>query len=325
MKDSQIKRIRKIEFDLLENGLDFINNSLNPILESNNEHELKYSILHISAGLELLLKEILRNEHWSLIFEKVDSANLNSLLTGDFISASFETILNRLEKIAEIQISEDAKKYIRDIRKKRNRIEHFAFQENDVAIKSIVSNVLSHIHEIIRENLDMKEYSDKSQDLYKEILKKSTRFEEFTSLLNSHLKPDLDKLKLQKVKILDCPECFQHTLPIDENLKCLFCGYTDSPENVAHAYIENIREISEYEEIKDGGYFPLEDCPNCRARALLIHENSFICFSCLVVWNSDELKACDWCNELYEAKDDHDIGMCDDCRERKMEEFGEFD
>lgn len=53
-----IKRILKIK-------LDFITNSLNPILESNNEHELKYSILHISAGLELLLKEILRNEHWS--------------------------------------------------------------------------------------------------------------------------------------------------------------------------------------------------------------------------------------------------------------------
>lgn len=320
-----MKRTNKIEFDLLENGLDFINNSLNPILKSKNDHELKYSILHISAGLELILKEILRKEHWSLIFEKVDNANLNSLLTGDFLSASFETILNRLEKIAEIQISEDAKKYIRDIRKKRNRIEHFAFKENDVAIKSIVSNVLSNIHEIIRENLDLKDYSVKSQDLYKEILRKSTRFEEFTSLLNSKLKPELDKLRLQTIKIFDCPECFQHTLPIDGDLKCLFCSYTDSPENVAHSYIQNIRKISEFEELKDGGYFPLEDCPNCHDHALLVLDNSFICFSCSEIWNSDELRSCDWCNELYEIIDDHDFGMCDGCKEQKMQEFGEFD
>lgn len=243
-----MKKEIKIEFDLLENGLDFINNSLNPILESKNEYELKYSILHISSGIELILKEILRNEHWSLIFEKVDSANLNHLSTGDFQSALFETVLNRLEKIAEVQISEEAKKYIRDLRKKRNRIEHFAFNENDLAIKSIASNVLSNILEIIKKNIDIKEYSFKSQELFKEILKKSTRFEEFTSLLNSKLKPELDKLRIQKIKILDCPECFQHTLPIDGDLKCLFCEYTDSPENVAHKYIENVLEISEYEE-----------------------------------------------------------------------------
>ena len=135
--------------------------------------------------------------------------------------------------------------------------------------------------------------------------------------MNSKLKPELDKLRLQKIKIFDCPECFQHTLPIDGDLKCLFCGYTDSPEKVAHAYIENICEISEYLEVKDGGYFPLEDCPDCRERTLLIQNNSFLCFSCSREWAADKLKSCSWCNEYYEGSED-DISMCPECVERKM-------
>jgi hypothetical protein len=315
-----MRSTKEIEFDLLENGLDFIDNSLKPILESKNNHDLKYSVLHISAGTELILKEILRTEHWSLIFENIDSANFQKLRTGDFQSASFETIIYRLENIAAIEISESAKRYIRELRKKRNRIEHFAFKEIDSALKSNVSKVLSHVLEIIKENLDIKKYSKKSQNLFRDILKKSAKFHEFTSLTNAKLKSRLEELQSQNVRLFDCPECFQHTLPLNEELECLFCGYQDSPENVAYTYIENIWGLNEYSEVKDGGYFPLENCPTCEQRTLLVKDDTFLCFSCAKEWKSDELRNCDWCNRLYE-ENDGDWGMCEDCKEERMEKL----
>jgi len=312
-----MKKAKEIEFDLLENGLDFIENSLKPILESQNEHELKYSVLHISAGTELILKEILKTEHWSLIFENVNKANYMHLRTGEFESASYETIISRLENIADISISGSAQKYIRELRKKRNRIEHFAFKEIDVAIKSTVSKVLSHIIEIIKDNLDIKQYSARSQDLYKNILKKSAKFNEFTTLTKAKLAKDLEILKDEKVRILDCPECLQHTFPLDGNLRCLFCGYSDKPDNVAFYYTENILDISHYATVKDGDIFPVVNCPECKTESLVGIMDSYICFSCLAEWDREDLRYCDWCSQLYPESDD-DFGMCDDCKEYQI-------
>lgn len=319
-----VKKTKKIEFDLLENGLDFIVNSLNPILDSENKHELKYSVLHIAAGTELILKEILRTEHWSLIFEKVDEANYSKLRTGDFQSVSLEAILIRLKNVADIEISSSAIKYIRELKKKRNRIEHFAFQEIDAAIKSNVSNVLSHLLDLIKTNIDLKKYSKKSQEFYKDILKKSAQFEEFTTLTYSKLEPKLKELVKDYIKIVDCPECFQKTLPLDGNFECLFCGYSDDPENVAYSYVENILGLSEYLEVKDGGYFPLENCPECGTHTLLVKDDGFLCFNCSSEWNSEDLRTCNWCNEYYEEKDG-DIGMCDDCHSEKARKFMDKD
>ena len=62
-----MSKINDIRLDLFENGLDFIDNSLDQILNLTDHHKLKYSILHLSAGIELVLKEILQREHWSLL------------------------------------------------------------------------------------------------------------------------------------------------------------------------------------------------------------------------------------------------------------------
>ena len=319
-----MKKTKEIEFDLLENGLDFIVNSLKPILESKNDHDLKYSVLHISAGTELILKEILRAEHWSLIFVNIDQASYSKLRTGDFQSVTFETILLRLQNIADIEVPPNAIKFIRELRKKRNRIEHFAFKEIDVAIKSNVSKVLSHLLELIKENLEIKKFSNKSQLLYRDILKKSATFNEFTYITYSKLKKNIEQYEKDAIKIIDCPECFQKTLPLDGGIACLFCGYTDTPENVAHLYIENILGLSEYLEVKDGGYFPLENCPDCGTRTLLVQDHDFLCFCCSTKWGIDDLRTCDWCNEYYKGKDG-DFGMCDECREEQERSFMEKD
>ncbi|OFX27213.1 MAG: hypothetical protein A2041_02225 [Bacteroidetes bacterium GWA2_31_9b] len=315
-----MKKIKEIEFDMFENGLDFIDNALKPILDNHDDHDLKYSVLHIYAGTELILKEILKTEHWSLIFENINKANIMQLASGDFESASFETTIYRLENVANVSIPENAKKYIRQLRNKRNRMEHFAFKEIDAAIKSNVSKVLSHVIELIRDNLEIKKYSKRSQQLHASILKKSAKFNEFTNLTNAKLAKDLEILKKEKVRLIDCPECFQHTLPLNENLTCLFCGYNDTPENVVTEYVEKILGINGYEVIKDGGYYPVEACPDCHSDTLLVRNDTYLCFSCKEEWKHNELKHCEWCNYLFHEKD-VEVGMCQDCIEHNIERY----
>jgi ssDNA-binding Zn-finger/Zn-ribbon topoisomerase 1 len=176
--------------------------------------------------------------------------------------------------------------------------------------------------EIIKENIDIEEYSEKSQKLYKEILQQSSKFEEFTRLTHSKLKPDLDALRDAKISIIECPECFHKTLPIDGSYKCLFCGNSDYPEDLAYNYIENILRISKYSTEKDGGNFPLENCPGCDQGTLVLIDDSYLCFTCGESWKEDELAFCNYCNGVYISKEG-DLGMCDDCRQAKSNSFME--
>lgn len=314
--------IKHIELDLLENGLEFILSSLNPILEQKDENDLKYSLLHLSAGTELVLKEILKNEHWSFVFEKIDSATLHDLQSGDFQSVSFENIIKRLENIAEIIILPEALSKFRALRKKRNRIEHFSFKENKKAVISLVSKVLSYLIELIKENLDIKGSSEKSKIYYKDILHQSSKFEEFTMLSLSKLKPLLTEHENNKTIIVECPECYHKTMPIDGTSKCLFCGTSYDPEELAYQYIQNILGISEFITVKDGGEFPLEECPACDQEALVYMNDCYLCLACGEEWQDFELDHCNYCSRVYISKESS-IGMCDDCRAYKANSFME--
>lgn len=305
-----------IRFDLLENGLDFIDNSLKPILESKNLHELKYSILHLSSGIELILKEILKNEHWSLVFEDPNKANLKLMESGDFQSVIFDTLIKRLQNIVGLNLDTEIK-HIRSIRRRRNKIEHFKCDEKVAAIKSVVSKALSEILEIIRDNIDLDNYSKNSRDIYENILKKAAKFEEFTSLTYSKLEKKLKDYTKHKIPIINCPECFQPALPLDQDYKCLFCGYSDTVENVMDAYIEKILEISIHYNIKTGGEIPNEECPECKSDTLVFNNKGYICFSCCNEWDIRDLNRCESCSCLYE-KSLEDIDICSDCIAWKM-------
>jgi hypothetical protein len=309
-----------IEFDLLENGLDFIDNSLESILTTQEPKKLKYAVLHISAGIELILKEILRQEHWSLLFENINSADYSHLKSGDFLSVSFASILKRLEGIVDVNITENQKKHFNSLRTKRNKIEHFAFKESSNALKSTISKALTNILDIINENIDAKNISGDAQILYKSIRKESVKFIEFVDLVRAKLRDTLIQLNTRKVKIIDCPECLQDLFPLDGNYTCLFCGYTDSPERIAELYADNILNYSSYYAYTYGEDCPIKSCPSCQSETLIVDSNSAFCITCDSLWELDELSYCSVCGELYVLpKDEHsDYEVCPDCWENKL-------
>ena len=59
---------KTVNFTLLENGLDFIWSAVEHLGVASTKRDLKYATLHLVSGIELVLKERVRREDWSLLF-----------------------------------------------------------------------------------------------------------------------------------------------------------------------------------------------------------------------------------------------------------------
>src|SRR5579862_1825648 len=93
-----------IQLSMLENGLDFIASGLKHIAAPESKFDLKYAVLHLSAGIELVLKDRLRREDWRLIFVDPDQATESSFKSGNFKSVSLWDCLKRLEKHCPVNV-----------------------------------------------------------------------------------------------------------------------------------------------------------------------------------------------------------------------------
>lgn len=304
-----------IQFDLIENGIDFVTSGVEHILKDKSPYLLKYAVLHLSAGTELLLKEALKNEHWSLIFESPNNAKYELLKSGEFKSVDFETLLTRLTNICEIELSEKETSILRQLKKLRNKIEHFEFNENQKAIKSLSSKVLCLLLNFINENFNQQTLSDSSKEGIERLRSIATGFKEFTVLRNSQIKNQISEAQKEH-KIENCPLCRQATLILNEDLICLFCGFSDSPESVARLYAENILGESYYMCFKDGGEFPVTDCIHCESTDTFVDKgvDGYVCFSCFETNQSSELNSCNNCGQLFEKRSD-EIDICEYCIE----------
>ncbi len=144
----------EVKFTVLENGLDFIYTALNHLKGEPKPRAIKYAVLHLSAGVELILKDRLRREHWSLVFDDVDKADLETYLSGDFISVNLKTSIQRLTKICDVDISSDEQRSLFNLRKSRNKLEHFASVDSSTALKASSSGVLSFTLDFISDEID---------------------------------------------------------------------------------------------------------------------------------------------------------------------------
>jgi hypothetical protein len=299
-----------IEFTPLSNGLDFILTALEQLSGSADARRVKYGILHLSAGMELIFKERLRREHWSLVFDNIERANEKEYASGDFISVTFDKCLQRLCGISGIQISDEEIKRLNNLRKKRNRLEHFGITDSLMAVKAVASYALGIIIDFINDELSPLDADD------------AQTFEHIRELLGEFDKFVLDRWKEIKnevesatTAVVECPRCSQEALVIDDGVHCLFCRYQEeSATAAADTYITSVLGLNHYRTVKHGGRWPHYDCPSCSADAMVATDEEFICFGCGGQFESGEIGYCDTCGEPYFPGDDEDYEpMCSNC------------
>lgn len=314
----------ELKSTILENGFDFLLSALNNLLiayENNDDKYtqkrlLKYALIHLSSGIELVLKYRLFIEHWTYVFADMNKSNKEALKTGDFKSVDSETIMERLRNFCEIKLKESDINELKRLRKKRNKVEHFEFNENIMSVENSIHKSISILIEIMLKHYNLDEFSEEETQLFADLKRTMRKLEQHYKDVIAIANKELEK-SMQIA--ITCPECREHFLIRDCDVKCVFCGYEDTGESAANNYINNIMGIYEYSTIKDGGEYPLYECPQCENETLVCDydNNCALCFSCDFESSIDKIQFCVECGMPY-IKTDGDLIICNECFNYKI-------
>ena len=123
---------------LLENAYSFINEGIRNSRRAKSESRYwSFGILHLIQGLELLMKQVLKNEHPLLIYENVD-------IPKNTVSVS--RALERLKAISGIEIDVKEEQVIRRAISQRNKIVHHEYDSNPDHNKSVFVQLFEFVH-----------------------------------------------------------------------------------------------------------------------------------------------------------------------------------
>jgi hypothetical protein len=261
----------KVKFDMFENGLDFINEAVKIINSSSDHRRLKYAVIHLCSGVELILKEVLKNKDWRFLFQELKEAKPELLQSGDFESVSFMKSINRLESECKIRFTDDDKKTLIELRLKRNKIEHFKVDEKVSALKSLSAKVLNFLIQFIHTNINQKSISALSKKYIRTLPKELLKFNSFVTERNQVIKKKYDQKVKQNIIAIKCPDCFQKTLFVDTHMTCLFCNYSNNPDILSSEYNRTFNPTSQTN---------LTKCANCSTNSLIESDDKIICLSC---------------------------------------------
>lgn len=302
--------MEKIELHLLDNAIDYILEAVSSLFlnRPESQHFLKYSILHLYSGIELLLKEKLRQEHWSLIFQDVSSADLRKLQSGDFISIYHDELLKRLKGILNIGINDKPFKTLRAL---RNKFEHFEVKVSISECKEIIALALDEIISFWNKHL-IENSTVEQQEKFAQIKSIATSYEEYKLQRRKKFETEINGITESGNGILVvCPSCraFSFIVFKDKHKECKCFNCDEKITKID--YLTNRRK--QEEDMKDFSYLPFEPydtkCLSCDSETKIKDEISddetmYYCLTCLnkqVVSKKEQSKKefDEWAEKLY--------------------------
>lgn len=209
---------QKMNYPLFGNGLDFIYAAVERLGGQPSARDLKYAVLHLCSGIELVFKERLRAEHWSLLFDNVDKALAEKYKKGEFNSVNFGTVIERVSNICQVPIQKEEKELLMQLRNKRNRIEHFGANETVEEVTLITAAVLGYILDFIR--FEIKVLDREEEQILAGIRMRLGGFKQF---VDYRLKEIEAKLTEEQAIPIECPVCHQNTMVLGDIASCMFC------------------------------------------------------------------------------------------------------
>ena len=288
--------------NILHNGLDFLLHSFREI-DDTDEYQVsedfvdtlpKYLAIDLAAATELILKARLCKEHWSLIFQSIEQASLDTLNTGDFSSVNFDTCIKRLEKIASVSLPRDSLDTLYKLRAQRNLYEHFRLTPDPYAIIPLAARCLDTILDVVVAWFDPSDFDMDASRILEALRPRLSRFEDLRQHRLQRLSEQLERLRTVN-RLANCPTCGENTLEIGPTNKCLFCHWAEEASETARIVAEYEEQLREKDEIQLK-LFPVPPlpyvskvyCPKCGVKSYLVRSKdrngievvSAICYSC---------------------------------------------
>lgn len=318
----------QVHFPPIANGLDYLLSAAKHLApgdqQNRTEHALKYAILHLAAGVEVLLKARLQLEHWTLVFKDPGQATRKDLENGTFVSCTPGETLQRLRNVAEVPISDKDAKALTQLAAHRNALQHYGLTGASAAVlvvESGIADVLDFLVRFLDEQLlpALTEAERGAvQSEMTEIRSSLVWVKRFTTKRMQRLNADLAPFRSSTV---ECSDCRQFALVVgDRAVRCYFCWSERTIEEALASH--RIVVLGRYTgpRTDDSGVARgVEYCSTCGSYTVLHGVNTAaspdplrpvaLCFTCADV--SSAKAVCLGCERAFEPVR-HELG-CADC------------
>jgi hypothetical protein len=298
---------------LATHGLGFIKSSVDLLSDDDpSEQQSREVVVLLAVGVELLLKSRLLSEHWSLVFEDVDSARESNLIDGKLKSVGPEDCLNRLRYICGEKISTDTEDRFKKFWEFRNRVVHFADRKLSAAsLRSQAHLVLSELVDLTtRQDFVPSEVAPRLDELRRALMS-------MTSYVELRRQALEDALHQAGDASFYCTSCDQRAFVMQEGSGvCLFCRLDyDHYSEIASLHLEREHGYSWHDPRADGA---IAHCLACEAWGGVVlerqHSPVMRCLQCWATTDRSELLRCMPCNHWHAPASRSGPYACLDCQ-----------
>jgi len=223
----------------LENGLDFLASAVEHLSGDPTHRDLKYALLHLAAGIELVLKERLRQHDPTQLYEKPDKFDADDFALGNFRSPNTEETVKRLTDLAVVPISSSDCEQLRVLRDKRNRVEHFGLDDTTDAVSAITARTLGFALDFIASELDAATLSPEAAEQLRGVREALPELRAFVADRWERIR---EEVQAATTAVVACASCGEEASVLDDGARCRFCGYTiNAQDDVVPACVELCR------------------------------------------------------------------------------------
>ncbi|AXG78614.1 hypothetical protein [Streptomyces paludis] len=316
-----------VSYTPVSNGMDYLVSVFRHLTEGEKPpgaRDLKYTVLHLQAATEVLLKARLAHEHFSLIFADPTEATHDAWQKGVFKSCGTLDAFDRLRRIARLALDDDDRKRIKELADHRNALQHYGLTHNAYAIESRAARVLEFLITFVHRHLIPVLEPAEAQGVESDMDSFRLQLKAIETLVKqrmNNLRSDLAKVADVTVK---CPDCEQWAMVADgagAGPTCRFCYQTwdHAPQSAAADYAWIILGLDENSNIADEYAPSMTDCPSCQVYALVIEAvtaanplgTTPLCFACGRTF--DNLTDCGGCGTLMDSGGPDRLPLCSNC------------
>jgi len=194
--------------NLIDNAFDFLDTAVKQF-----KTEPKYSVIHFSSAVELILKTRLFYEHWSLIVSTKKNPSIEEFKKGNFKSLNFKDLIPRIEETLGEKIPEEAERCFNNLANHRNKMVHFFHEAMDdfndeeyekIALEQCIA--IYHLSSLI-EKWDMIFDDGAIAFKFDQIRSSMTAHREYVQTVFDKLKNNISKAKKDGVIFKECHRC----------------------------------------------------------------------------------------------------------------------
>lgn len=307
---------------VVKNGLDFFKQSITELDKSP-----KYSLINFCAAIELFLKARLMLEHWSLIIEKSDQADITKFLAGSLPSVGMQVAIDRLHKVAEVKLNDKQIGVFSRLRDHRNKLVHFyhgQYPDDPEGFRAIVIleqyKAWFYLYQLLTEQW-REEFAKYANDI-REIYDAMKIHRDFLGAKHKEIRPNIDGLRVEGKRVFACDTCgYDSNVVVEEiengfHTRCLVCDIESDkltvscPECGNDIFVEDMGEgtCENCERKVDISYLLAffadysraycSECEYVEEETVIPFENHFLCLFCLTHWHEHDVGVCEWCAEM---------------------------